>query len=161
MPLGGHFGIEEDGRDRAGWLASCAIRADGGVYVHLFFIGPTLNAVNRTNVDARQFFCADAGLTDHVGQTSRSASSILVPVCVDLGEVLPLLGEIVFGEDRLDRASWFASSAVDAFVGMDVEQFRGLELGFVLARMNAIYRADVYASRVLGPYAGFSDNVRH
>jgi len=86
---------------------------------------------------------------------------VLVPIGVDRGEVLPLLGEIVFGEDRLDGASRLTSAAVYAFVGMDVEQLRGFELGLVLSRVNAVYGADVHTSRVLGPYAGFSDNVRH
>ena len=75
--------------------------------------------------------------------------------------MLPLLGKIVFGEDRLDGAGWLARAAVDALVGMDIQQLRGLEGRFVFARMDAVYRADVHTSRVLCPYAGFSDNIRH
>src|SRR5690606_18510121 len=47
----------------------------------------------------------------------------------DLGEelhvgrvvVLPLVGEVVFVVDRLDGADRLAGTAVDAFVGLDVE----------------------------------------
>jgi len=75
--------------------------------------------------------------------------------------MLPLLGEIVFGEDRLDGAGWLARATVDALVRMDIQQFRVLEIRFIFARMDAVYRTNVHTSGVLGPYAGFSDNVRH
>jgi hypothetical protein len=162
MPFRRHFGFDKDGRHRAGGLASTAICAGRGIYVHLRLIGATLDTVNGTNIDARQFFGANAGLTNNVGQTSCSAlASSLVIVGVNGREVLPLLGEIVFSEDRLDRASRLARAAVDALVGMDVQQLRAFECLFVLARVNAVYGTDVHASRVLRPYAGFSDNVRH
>src|SRR5581483_12523672 len=38
---------------------------------------------------------------------------------VDLDERLPLLGQRVLGEDRLDRALRFACPAVDALFGVD------------------------------------------
>src|SRR5438046_8869904 len=47
---------------------------------------------------------------------------VLEELLVQLGEVLPLIGGLVFGEDRLDRAHGLTSATVDAFVRMDVEQ---------------------------------------
>ena len=162
IPLGRHIGYGKDRRHRAGWHASSALNAGRWIYVHLLLAGATLNAVNGTNIDARQFFSADARLTNNVGQTSCSAlASLLEIVGINGREVLPLLGEIVFSEDRLDRAGRLARAAVDALVGMDVQQLHAFEFRLVFARVDAVYRTDVHASRVLGPYAGFSDNVRH
>jgi len=162
IPLGWHNGFDENRRYRAGWHASPAVNAGRWIYVHLLLTGATLNTINGTNIDARQFFGANAGLTNNVGQTSCSAlASLLVIVGVNGREVLPLLGEIVLSEDRLDRASRLARAAVDALVGMDVQQLRAFECLLVFARVNAVYRTDVHASRVLSPYTGFSDNVRH
>jgi len=124
-------------------------------------IGAALYAVNGTNINARQIFGVEARLAYHVGQASSSRASLLVVICVHLCEMLPLLGEIVFGEDRLDGASRLTRAAIDAFVRVDIEQLCGFKCRLVFARVNAVYRTDVHASRVLGPYAGFSDNIRH
>jgi hypothetical protein len=75
--------------------------------------------------------------------------------------VLPLLWQVILGEDSLDWASGLAGAAVDTLIRVDVKHLSRLEVRFVLTRMNAINRAHVYASRVLGPNAGFSNNVRH
>src|SRR5689334_1748942 len=93
----------------------------------------------------------------------RHAPCLLVgvPVGVDLREVLPLLRQVVFGEDRLYGAGRLACAAINALVRMDVEQLRRLELRLILARMDAVHRANVYASRVFGPYAGFRNNISH
>ena len=57
---------------------------------------------------------------------------------VDLDERLPLVGEGVLGEDRLDRALRLAGAAVDALLGVDDED--ALEL------VDAVDRADVRRS---------------
>ena len=162
LPFHRHMRLQEDSRHRAGGHASSAVNAGRRIYEHLLLRGATLNTVNGANIDARQFFGADARLTDNVGQTSRSAVvSFFKILGVNCREVLPLLGKIVFGENCLDRAGWLASAAVDAFVRMNVKKLSGFEFRLILARVNAIYRTHVHASGVLRPYAGFSDNVRH
>ena len=88
-------------------------------------------------------------------------ASLLVVVGVHLREVLPLLREIVLREDRLNRASRLTRATIDALVWVNIKQLRGLKCRLVFARVNAVYRTDVHACRVLGPYTGFSDNVRH
>ena len=50
--------------------------------------------------------------------------AVLVPVRVDLLEVLPLLGDRLLGEDRRHRAGRLAVAALDADVRIDVEQRR-------------------------------------
>jgi hypothetical protein len=82
-------------------------------------------------------------------------------VRVDLGKVLPLLGQVVFGENRLDWTGRLARSTVYAFRRVYIEHFRALEIRFILSRMNAIYRANVHASGVLGADAGLGDYVSH
>jgi hypothetical protein len=121
MPLGRHVGFEKNGRDRADWLACGAVSAGRWVYVHLLLIGATLNTVNGTNINAGQLFRANARLTYYVGQNSllRSASFLEV-LSVHRSEVLPLLGQIVLCENRLDRASRLARATIDALIGMDV-----------------------------------------
>jgi hypothetical protein len=162
LPFFRHVRLKKDSRHRAGGHASSAVNAGRWIYEHLLLCGATLNTVNGANIDARQFFGADARLTDNVGQTSRSAvASFLIIVGVNCREVLPLLGKIVFGEDRLYRTGRLASATVDAFIGMNVKKLGGFEFRLILARVNAIYGTHVHASGVLRPYAGFSDNVRH
>src|SRR5215470_11538823 len=56
------------------------------------------------------------------------------------GEGGPLLGDVVFVEDRFDRADRLASAAVDAFVGVDVEH--------PLAFVDAVDRAFLDAAFV-------------
>jgi len=46
------------------------------------------------------------------------------------------------GEDRLHRAFIDAQSAIDARVRINIEHFRGSEIGFILGGVNAINRAD-------------------
>ena len=48
-------------------------------------------------------------------------SVALVVVGVDLGVLLPLVGQLVLGEAGVDRAGLDAGVAVDALLGVDVE----------------------------------------
>jgi len=68
LPLGGHVCFDEYRRNRTDRLTSATIGASRWIYVHLFFIGTALNAINRANVNACQLFCADTRLADNVGQ---------------------------------------------------------------------------------------------
>src|SRR3954471_9105086 len=115
------------------------------------------------------------------GQTSTHASSLAptqgsqityvklaaphllvgVPVGVDLHEVPPLFGQIIFSEDGLHGTGRLAGATVNAFIRVDVEQFRSFKLRLILPRMNTIDRANVHACRVLRPYTGFRDNISH
>ena len=72
---------------------------------------------------------------------------------VDLDERLPLVGERVLREDRLDRALRLARAAVDALLRVDHEDPVGL--------VDAVDRADVDAGAVFDVDAGLGDDVRH
>src|SRR5262245_60190034 len=63
---------------------------------------------------------------------ARRRLALFVPVDFHLREALPLLGQLLEGEDGLDRADGNAGAAVDACLGVDVELRLGLELGLVL-----------------------------
>src|SRR5215467_15005543 len=78
---------------------------------------------------------------------------VLEELLVQLDEVLPLIGRLVFREDRLDRAHGLTSAAVDALVRMDIEH----RLAFV----DAIHRTDLDAGLVLHVDARLGDDVRH
>src|SRR5690242_9370853 len=71
-----------------------------------------------------------------------------VPVGVNLREVLPLLRQVVFGKDRLHGTGRLASATVYTLVRVDVEQFCRFELRLVLARVDAVHRANIHAGRV-------------
>src|SRR5258706_16052043 len=75
--------------------------------------------------------------------------------------VLPLFRNIVFRENRGYRAGRFASAAVDAFGGMNVEHRRSFEFGFILLREDAVHWTGVDTSRVLRIHAWFADDVGH
>src|SRR5699024_5819607 len=67
--------------------------------------------------------------------------------------LLPLIRDIVFVEDRFDRAHRLAGTAVDAFVRMDVEAAR--------AFVDAVDRAFVDTGPVLDIHARLRDHIRH
>src|SRR4029079_10495124 len=60
-----------------------------------------------------------------------------------------------------DWAHRFASPAIDACLGVDVQQFFRCEIGLILRGMDAVDGADSDAGSVLGSDAGFSDRVGH
>src|SRR3954469_15993114 len=74
-------------------------------------------------------------------------------LAVERGEFLLLVGHVVLGEDRLDRALGHAQRAVDALVGVDHQHVRPLA--------EAVDRADVDAVGVLAFDAAFGNDVGH
>src|SRR5688500_7402656 len=76
-------------------------------------------------------------------------------------EVLPFLRRLVESVDRLDRTGRHARPAIDAFVRMDIQHLRRLELRFILPRMNAVDGTNVDTGRILGANAWFADDIRH
>jgi hypothetical protein len=72
---------------------------------------------------------------------------------VFLDVVGPLRRHIGVREDRLNRALGFASSAVDALIGVNVE--------LVVTLVDAVHGTDLDAAGVFGPDAGLSDDVCH
>ena len=59
------------------------------------------------------------------------------------------------------RASRLASTTIDTFFGMNVKHRGCFEFGLILLRMNAVHRACIDASRILGADARFTNNVCH
>lgn len=80
---------------------------------------------------------------------------------VFLRKVAPLFWQIVESEDRGNRANGDAGTTVDAFDGIDVQDFDLFKSRIVLFGVNAVYRAGVNAGGILGAYAGFSDYICH
>src|SRR6185503_2914051 len=75
--------------------------------------------------------------------------------------ILPFFRKIVEREDRRHRADWHAGAAVDALYRINVEHVEIGMLRVVLLGMNAIYRAGVYASAVLGADARLCNDIGH
>src|SRR5690554_3170698 len=80
-------------------------------------------------------------------------ADLLEVVAILLDVVTPLRGHVGIGEDRGHGALGLARAAIDAFVGVDVV--------LVLALVDAVHRADLDATRVLGADAGLGDHIRH
>lgn len=78
---------------------------------------------------------------------------------VDLNVLLPLIRNILVAENRFDRTGWLTGSAINTFVRMDIEHFGGLKFRLILARVDAIHRADVNTGRILRADAGFANYV--
>src|SRR5581483_317151 len=87
-----------------------------------------------------------------VGQLVHDVHPLAVGV-VDAHEGVPLVGERVLREDRLDRALRLAGAAVDALLRVDDED--------PIRLVDAVHRADVHAGFVFDVDAGFGDDVRH
>lgn len=74
---------------------------------------------------------------------------------VHFGKFGPLFGKVFFCEDGVDGAGIYAQGAVDAVRRINVE------LGILVATMDAVHRADINASLVFDVDAGLSDDVGH
>jgi hypothetical protein len=78
---------------------------------------------------------------------------------VDLNIIPPLLGHIFIAVNRFHRAGGLTRAAIDAFIRIDVQMFNRLEIRLILARVNAIYWANVNARGVFCADAWFTDNI--
>jgi hypothetical protein len=74
-------------------------------------------------------------------------------LCVGRGVVLPLRGDVVFVEDRLNGADRLTCTAVDALVRLDVEH--------AVALVDAVDGALLDAGLVLQVHTGKGDDVGH
>src|SRR5439155_10697029 len=92
-----------------------------------------------------------------------SICDVLPPVVlgVALGEVLPLLRQIIKREDRRDWTHRHASATVDTLDRIDVQHLLFRERGLILLGMNAIHRASIHAGGILRPDARFCNYVCH
>jgi hypothetical protein len=77
------------------------------------------------------------------------------------GEIRPFLWQIVHCKNRRYRTYRDACAAIDTFDRVDIDHIYGFELGVILFRMDAIYRASIHASCVFGADAGFCNYVSH
>src|SRR3954447_26299489 len=91
----------------------------------------------------------------------RQGLLICEEVRVDLDVLLPLVGNLVLGEARVDRAGLDAGVAVDALLGVDVELLDVVVVGLVRRRVDAVDRAHLDARVVLGADARLGDDVGH
>src|SRR5918996_6571573 len=92
---------------------------------------------------------------DLCGATRRAEprDGLREPLGVDCGELFPVGGHIVLGEDRRHRAYRHTGIAVDALLGLDVQHPRTL--------VDAVDRALVHTGLVLYIDARFRDHVGH
>jgi hypothetical protein len=86
---------------------------------------------------------------------------VLEPIGIHRRKACPLLGQILQSKNRRHGANGNARAAVDAFIRMNIELLFGLEARFVLARVNAIHRADIHAGSVFRSNARLRDYIRH
>jgi hypothetical protein len=84
---------------------------------------------------------------------SAGGAEVVEESCARGLVLLPLLGQVVLVEDRLDRADRFTRAAVDAFVGMDVEG--------AATFVDAVDRAFLDAGAVLEVDARQRDHIGH
>ena len=102
-----------------------------------------------------------AGVGPSVGNRHRQRHLPSVVGRVLGREFGPLFRKIVERENRRHRADRHAGAAVDAFHGVDVEQRRFREVGFVFLWVDAIDGACVHTGGILGSDARFGDHVSH
>ena len=113
------------------------------------------------------------GNTDQLGVRSDVSSDhrlglrhgISVPGaedCVGFDEIFLVRGGCVGTVvNRRHGARGNTGAAIDALFGMNEEHGRRLELGFILARVNAVNGAHIHTRTVLGADAGVGDDESH
>jgi hypothetical protein len=82
-------------------------------------------------------------------------------VRVDRSVTLPFFREIFEGKNRSHRANRHARSAIDTFRGIDEQLLYPFVVGLILARVNAVDRANVNARGVFGADTGLGNYVCH
>ena len=80
---------------------------------------------------------------------------------IPLGVALPLFRQIVQCEDRRHWANRHTCTTIDALHRIDVEHFFASVLGIVFLGMNAVNRACVDASAILGADTRLGYDVGH
>src|SRR5689334_15127987 len=75
--------------------------------------------------------------------------------------VLPLLRDIVLGENCGYWASRFARAAIDAFGWIDVEHRRRFKFRLIFFWMNAVHGTGIHTSGVLRADARLTNDVGH
>src|SRR6058998_4362713 len=122
---------------------------------HASHEGPSLQTIQarRTPENAQRTWRAAAGRVQLSLGRRLDPGMVLEKLLVQLDEVLPLIGRLVFRENRLHRAHRLTGAAVDAFVRMDVEH----RVAFV----DAIHRTHLDAGLVLYVDARLGNDVRH
>src|SRR6185503_15216789 len=117
----------------------------------------SLRGRNRHQLRVRR----DVRLDDRFGSRHRVRIAVAIDG-VGLDEILLMrrrrIDTLVY---RGDGARRHAGATVDALVWMDVEHRHGRELRLVLARMNAVHGAHVYAGRILGFNTGVGNDEWH
>jgi hypothetical protein len=91
-------------------------------------------------------------------ETNTLASEVLSVLALVF---FPFFGQIVGGENRRNRTDGNACAAVDALYRIDEQHVAISVRTFVFLRMDAVHRASVDASGVLGANAWFCDYVCH
>lgn len=106
------------------------------------------------------------GLTPKVGLRSpQKGCSVLAVVLggqigVGLNKGNPVVWHIIFGKDGVYWALGFASTAVDALIGVNEHwELEGAGLGLRL--VNALHRAHINTGLILSVDARFGDDVGH
>ena len=89
------------------------------------------------------------------------AESAAEEIGVFLGEIGPLLRQIVQREDSGNGTNRHAGAAIDALDGVNIKHLDVGKSGIFFFGMDAIDRAGVDACRVLGTDAGFRNYVGH
>lgn len=74
---------------------------------------------------------------------------------------MPFRGNIFLLINGLDRAFINAQRTINAGIWINVKLIALAEVCFVLGRVNAVNRADLYAGGVLGTDARLCDHVGH
>jgi hypothetical protein len=92
------------------------------------------------------------------------ASLVLKEGGVFLDEGLFVLGDVVYGVDRIRGADRDAGAAVDTLHRIDKELSRRFEAGFILLGMDAVGGANIDAEGILdagiGDYIGHDEDLR-
>jgi hypothetical protein len=94
---------------------------------------------------------------------SQEPEAVLPPEVLGIafGESVPLLRQIVEGEDGRNRAHRNASTAVNTLYRIDIQQLLGRVSGLIFLGMNAVHRARIHACSVFGADARLSNHVGH
>src|SRR5439155_24836484 len=93
--------------------------------------------------------------------SEQATSPVCVPIGVDGSEAVPLFREVFQRENSGHGANRYASATIDAFGRVDIKLSLRLESRLILARMDAVHRADIHARGVFCADARLGNHVSH
>src|SRR5207302_8532959 len=82
-------------------------------------------------------------------------------VCIHLDVAFPFFWDCRLFKNGRDGTGWFAGSAVDTLIWINIQLLALLKFSFTLCWMNAVHRTDIYARCIFHADTRLRNHIGH